>query len=133
MSRDRTPEVPLRKAVRIEYLGGHGWVLRTVENGLMKQVYRTRRQARAAAQKYREMSVRAPSGCVFCDVDIEVHRDIAGPFHKMHGRRRACTRRKPADVDNLRGPNKQVSKKSLEAMDEAVRLYGSALERLAKR
>ncbi len=123
--------VQLRRPVRVEWLAGHGWVLRTVENGLIKHVYRTRRQARAAAHNYRESNVRPPCGCVYCDVDVVVHRDIAGPFHKIHGRRRACTR--TLDVDNLRGPNKQASKKSLEAMDEAVRLYGSALERLAKR
>ncbi len=108
MSRDRKPLVQLRRPVRVEYLPGYGWILRTVENGINMHVYRTRRQARAAAHKYRETSVIPPSGCVYCDVDVEVHRDIAGPFHKIHGRRRACTRK--VTVDNLRGANKQFSK-----------------------
>ncbi len=101
MSKGKTPTVQLKRAVRIEWLAGHGWVLRTVENGLMKQVYRTRRQARAAAHKYRETSVIPPTGCVFCDVDVEVHRDIAGPFHKIHGRRRACTRKPLPSLGNV--------------------------------
>ncbi len=100
MNRERMPGVHLRRPVRVEWWQGHGWVLRTVENGLMKHVYRTRRQARAAAHKYREANVTSPCGCELCDAGLEIRMDAYGPHHIIRGRRRSCSR-KQQSVDNL--------------------------------
>lgn len=41
------------------------------------------------------MPVTLSCGCIFCDLDIELHEDAEGFHHVVKGKRISCTRVKP--------------------------------------